>query len=33
MRITKGTNLRLPPVDVIEVDFELDVEDADGSDT
>jgi hypothetical protein len=27
MRISKGTNLRLPPVDVIEVDFELDVGD------
>ena len=27
MRISKGTNLRLPPVDVIEVAFELDVGD------
>lgn len=27
MRISKGTNLRLPPVDVIEVDFELDTGD------
>jgi len=33
MRITKGTNLRLPPVDVIEVDFELDVEGDDEANT
>jgi hypothetical protein len=33
MRISKGTNLRLPPVDVIEVDFELDVGEGDEADT